>query len=289
MAFSYLFVEKISCSAELSMKTFYNLGPSLWLAKSKWQSFGALRGFCLVITCHVAKLLLGQYYILRCLGHLCTLIAKRHRKVMNGAPPMPERLPVNLQLTQWSVKVQFCLSPYSPDLALTNYILLTNLEKKLHGCHFWSSPVMPSKQQLTDGCVNNPTVCIRTDFGPSTITILWANSADVKLMILFLFFPENSIWHFMKEDNLHEMPNPIFQKNKKNISKCHPLKFLHSMLMLNTLEKTSSRRHTEIFFLIFQENRIWCFMQIVSNGGNMHEMSNPVFWKNRTIFQNVIC
>ena len=28
-----------------------------------------------------------------------------------------------------------------------------------------------------------------------------------------------------------------------------------------------------------QENRIWPFLQIVSNGDNLHEMSNPVFWE----------
>ena len=30
---------------------------------------------------------------------------------------------------------------------------------------------------------------------------------------------------------------------------------------------------------IFPENRIWYFMQIVSNGVNLHEMSNIVFWE----------
>ena len=29
-------------------------------------------------------------------------------------------------------------------------------------------------------------------------------------------------------------------------------------------------------FYLFLENRIWHFMQIVSNGDNLHEMSNPV-------------
>ena len=41
-----------------------------------------------------------------------------------------------------------------------------------------------------------------------------ANSADAKLMIFFLFFPENSIWHSMQAvssgDSLHEISNPIF-------------------------------------------------------------------------------
>ena len=36
-----------------------------------------------------------------------------------------------------------------------------------------------------------------------------------------------------------------------------------------------------IFFLFSAENRIWYFMQIVSNGDNLHEISNPVFWKKK--------
>ena len=31
-----------------------------------------------------------------------------------------------------------------------------------------------------------------------TFTTLWANSADDKLMIFFLFFPGNRIWHFVQ-------------------------------------------------------------------------------------------
>ena len=47
-----------------------------------------------------------------------------------------------------------------------------------------------------------------------TFTTLWANSADDKLMIFFLFFPVHRIWHFLqivsKRDNLQEMSNPVF-------------------------------------------------------------------------------
>ena len=47
-----------------------------------------------------------------------------------------------------------------------------------------------------------------------TFTTLWAFLADGKLMIFFLFFLENRIWHFMQivssGDNLHEMSNPVF-------------------------------------------------------------------------------
>ena len=33
----------------------------------------------------------------------------------------------------------------------------------------------------------------------------------------------------------------------------------------------------QIVFNFIQENRIWHFMQIVSTGDNLHEMSKPVF------------
>ena len=36
------------------------------------------------------------------------------------------------------------------------------------------------------------------------------------------------------------------------------------------------------FFLAFLENRFLHFMQIVSTGDNLHEMSKPVFWENKT-------
>ena len=49
-----------------------------------------------------------------------------------------------------------------------------------------------------------------------TITTLLANSADNKLVIFFLFFPENRIWHFMQivsiVDNLHEISNHDFKE-----------------------------------------------------------------------------
>ena len=73
-----------------------------------------------------------------------------------------------------------------------------------------------------------------------TLTMLWANSADAKLMVFFLFFLENRIWHFMQivswGDNLHEASNSVFWKNKKKYLKCHLLKFLRSMQSANGLK-----------------------------------------------------
>ena len=51
-------------------------------------------------------------------------------------------------------------------------------------------------------------------------TILWDNSADDKLMVLFLFFPENRIRRLAQivcnGDNLLEMSKPVFWEKKKN-------------------------------------------------------------------------
>ena len=56
---------------------------------------------------------------------------------------------------------------------------------------------------------------------PLTFTTVCANSADDQLVIIFLFFPENRVWHFMQivsiGDNLHEMPNPVYWENIETI------------------------------------------------------------------------
>ena len=49
------------------------------------------------------------------------------------------------------------------------------------------------------------------------------------------------------------------------------------ILTLTTLWTVSADGKSMIFFLIFLENRIWHFMQIVSSGDNLHDMSNPIF------------
>ena len=77
-----------------------------------------------------------------------------------------------------------------------------------------------------------------------TFTIPWANSANNKLMILFFFFFSFFLFHKRgfeiscilspKEgDNLHEMSKQFFWKKYENISKCHPMKILPSMLSVH--------------------------------------------------------
>ena len=50
-------------------------------------------------------------------------------------------------------------------------------------------------------------------------------------------------------------------------------------LTFTTLWANSADNKLTIFFLIFPENRIWNFIQIVSIGDNLHEMSKSVFWE----------
>ena len=56
---------------------------------------------------------------------------------------------------------------------------------------------------------------------------------------------------------------------------------LLAFLTLSTLGKNFSRRHFEmfLFFVFFPAHRIWHFMQIISHGDNLYEMSNLVFWE----------
>ena len=51
----------------------------------------------------------------------------------------------------------------------------------------------------------------------------------------------------------------------------------YGSLTLSTPDKIFSRRYIEIFFLFFPENKVWHFIQIVSNRDNLPEMSNPDF------------
>ena len=66
-----------------------------------------------------------------------------------------------------------------------------------------------------------------------TLTMLWANWADDKLMLFLVFFLKIRIWHFMQMvslgENLHGVSNSFFLESKKNISKCRLLKLVPSM------------------------------------------------------------
>ena len=86
-------------------------------------------------------------------------------------------------------------------------------------------------------------------------TILWANSADDKLMIFFLTFPENRLLHFMQIVSflwrqLARNVNAYFLG--KNISKFRLLqKFLPSVLGVHRYHSIIFHRETYSFYTLF--------------------------------------
>ena len=92
-----------------------------------------------------------------------------------------------------------------------------------------------------------------------TLTMLWANSADYKL-IIFLSPPPpppkknkkqkktttgfDILCNVSQRDNLHEISKPIFWENKKNVSKYGMLKFYPACRLYAKIPKI----HSEYFF-----------------------------------------
>ena len=93
-------------------------------------------------------------------------------------------------------------------------------------------------------------------------------------------------WGTSKEYQQHM----VMSRNKKTIYLVvHHLElFFSSKYLLQTLVNSADNK-SMIFFLFFQENRLWYFMQIVSNGDNLHEMSKPFFWKKRRKYISNCC
>ena len=81
-----------------------------------------------------------------------------------------------------------------------------------------------------------PFICL---WSSSSVVNLYSSlnkSADDKVLIFFSYISLNRFWHSMQivsiGDNLHGMSNPVYGKNKKNISKCL-LKILPRVLSVN--------------------------------------------------------
>ena len=77
-------------------------------------------------------------------------------------------------------------------------------------------------------------------------TTLWANFADDKLMIYFLYFLENRLWHFMqivsRGDNLLEMSKHVFKwKLKTNVKMVSAEILTQQCWALNTIRDTRKR------------------------------------------------
>ena len=112
-------------------------------------------------------------------------------------------------------------------------------------------------------------------------TVTW-NSAHQSLAlssrhigIFFLFFPENRFWHFMQiissGDNLHEMPKPVSEKNKKNIINVLAAELVQRVVMLKVPSKILAD-----YIIIFQrkDNSTFQLNSLLSR---------------KKVIQNVVC
>ena len=103
---------------------------------------------------------------------------------------------------------------------LAQEVEMVNVRKHIYG-HVLVDPDQPVHPLSLITLLH--TLDIQGSQAALTFTILWANSADDKLVLFFSYFTENRIWHFMQivsnGDNLHEMLNPVFWKNKKKYFK----------------------------------------------------------------------
>ena len=160
-----------------------------------------------------------------------------------------------------------CGSVWKVDKPTRNFLLVFKSNKHYVFDSLWK-PVVGTSLTTYMFSWNNKKDQVQT--GSLTFTTLWAFSADDKMMLFFLFFPENRIWHFMQivslGDNLHEMSNPVFWeketicmkcqilfsgKNKKNISKCRLLKILPRVLSVKQVLKMCYIYKTPLFFPFF--------------------------------------
>ena len=90
-----------------------------------------------------------------------------------------------------------------------------------------------------------------------------ATSTVDKLMIFSLFFPETRLWYFMQ---IVIKSQCLFSwKNKKNISKCRPLKILPSLLSVNIVkEGNMSNLFPFFFFFCFLSSDRILFLSLIS-------------------------
>ena len=82
---------------------------------------------------------------------------------------------------------------------------------------------MGHKIPVCDGIPHQITCNIGTKVFTTALlfSTIWANSAEDKLMIFFLFFPENRFVNYFFGDNLYEMSKHVFWKKKFKKLKCH--------------------------------------------------------------------
>ena len=113
-----------------------------------------------------------------------------------------------------------------------------------HFTHFLSSPgkkdiIFTSGWQVLKQWVHWPMYTIMQISSDLKCLACWVKLAADGILILFLIFLENKLWHFIQiGDNLHEMSKLIFWKKEKNIWQCFLLKILPSILSINSVNSS---------------------------------------------------
>ena len=74
----------------------------------------------------------------------------------------------------------------------------------------------------------------------------------------------------MKHDIVTDIHTSLSKSHAGTEQLVYPIKTYHAMGKF-------CRCQTDDIFLILLENRSWLFMQIISLGDNVHEVSNPTF------------
>ena len=101
--------------------------------------------------------------------------------------------------------------------------------------------------------------------------------------MIFIIYPKFSERHVWKNSvDPDNMP-----QNAESVQVLHCLSLIQQCLATWTGSKMDKLTFTILransahnkLMIFFPENRIWHFMQIVSNGDNLHEMSNSVLWE----------
>ena len=162
----------------------------------------------------------------------------------------------------------------------TESAIVSNL-RFMSGTNFMLSWVEQEKSYITLGSGFRG---IDTHSGKKTLSKLFCPLLKRKWSSLFKMnlYPEfflyrvdpfsEGVWCAIKRTGSHKSCLPW--RKWRNVYQVYPVPLTFTILLAN-----SGDHKLVIFFLFFLEKSIWHFMQIVTTGDTLHEMSDSVFWE----------